>query len=334
MKRYSQKVSVLLLATLVSCNNEDSFYQQEALNSLAQNNEEIITLSNPTGGEELPPAAQPPAGNPPVIIPEPPVVVNPPVVIPQPPVVIPPVIVVPDNDLCIQNPSAPACIVAPIAKKPSVATILLTLSQVEPNAAQLIAVNIVKQVSEVLSPKILFLEDSNLRGEDPNDVLFVHLLLQGYNVVAKKIPRGGLNPSELIGFDLVWLINPGHPIQDSKTKQTLKNFQRSVVLQGDDMAAGNLDLTGLRYKSNGASISCSGRSYKFDNLGGYNYQVSMLEQFLPGIPLNLTFSEYGNDIDHTEVAVNDGKTKVLAVASAPAGTCEISSIPVITVREK
>jgi hypothetical protein len=74
MKRYSQKVSVLLLATLVSCNKEDSFYQQEALNSLAQNNEEIITLSDPTGGEELPPAAQPPVVNPPVIVPQPPVV--------------------------------------------------------------------------------------------------------------------------------------------------------------------------------------------------------------------------------------------------------------------
>lgn len=332
MKRYNPKLSLLLLATLVSCNKEDSFYQQEALNALAQNNEEIITLSDPTGGEELPPAAQPPVVNPPVIVPEPPVVVvNPPVIIPEPPVVNPPVVVVPDNDLCIQNPSSPACVVAPIAKKPSVATILLTLSQVEANAAQLIAVNIVKQVSPVASPKILFLEDSNLRGEDPNDVLFVHLLLQGYNVVAKKIPAGGLNPNELIGFDLVWLINPGHPIQDSKTKLSLKNFLGSVVLQGDDMAANNQDLTGLRYKSNGTSISCSGRSYKFDNLGGYNYQVSMLEQFLPGIPLNSTFSEYGNDIDHVEVA--DGKTKILAYARAPAGTCEMYT-PVITVREK
>jgi hypothetical protein len=204
---------------------------------------------------------------------------------------------------------------------------------VEANAAQLIAVNIVNHVSPVANPKILFLEDSNLHGEDVNDVLFVHLLLQGFNVVSKKILPGGLQAQELVGYDLVWLINPGWPIENALTKTTLQNFSGSIVLQGDDMAHNNQALTGLSYLNNGTSVSCNGGSYSFDNLGGYNYNVSMSEQFLPGIPLNSTFSTYGNDIDHTAIAVNDGKTKILAWASAPEGTCNLT-VPAIAVREK
>ena len=84
MKGLKRKISALLLVTLVSCNKEDSFYQQEVADKVGDVSS--TTLSDPTK-----------AGPAPVTLVEPPVVVvEPPVVVVEPPVVVvePPVVVV------------------------------------------------------------------------------------------------------------------------------------------------------------------------------------------------------------------------------------------------
>ena len=236
------------------------------------------------------------------------------------------------NDICRENPLAPACVSEPVAVKPSVATILLTLSQIEPNAAQLIAINIVKVVSPKKNPKILLLEDSNLNGEDPQDVQYVRSLLASYDVTFKKIAKPGLMASEVQGYDVLWIINPGHPLQDSQTVETIKSLKISIVLQGDDMGRfnGAEPLTGLKYVGNGTSVDCGGKSFRFDNLAAYEYEVSMLENFIQGIRLDTFFSKYGNDIDKT-IAMPG--VKVLATAKAPPGTCGGYEVPAIVVKE-
>ena len=240
--------------------------------------------------------------------------------------------VIPENILCKSNPEALACRVKPVAVKPSVVTILLTLSQIAQDPAQLIAVNVVKYVSPVESPKILLLQDSNLHGEDVADVDYVRSLLKNYDVTFQVIPAGGLEIEATSGFDLIWVINPGHPLQDAKTRDSLMRFSGSVVIQGDDMAAGNEALSGLKFVDNGTSVGCSGNSYGIDNLSGHNYDVAMNSEFLPGIAVKETFSKYGNDIDNTIAGVG---VKVLAYASIPSDLCsDPAPRPAITVREK
>jgi hypothetical protein len=314
MKTSTTKLLLLALITMGAC-KKDEFYQKTSnIESLTP--EPIVMVT------DMDPPSNPPPGNPP-----PPS--NPPA--PENPPVIP-------VDICLMNPMAAACINNPAVNVPHVVMILLTLSQINPSAAQLIAVNIVKQVSPVANPKILLAKDSNIHGEDPQDVTYVRdlLLLSGFDVEYFEIPAGGLQSNKLVGKDVVWVINPGYPLQDNLTRNTLINAAIPVVLQGDDMAQGNQALTGVNIVDNGTSINCQGNNYYFDNLAGLNYQVNMASNFLPGIAANLTSSAYGNDIDHVANPSSSSNVKVLAWAVTPSelpAQCQRMS-PAITSRPK
>jgi hypothetical protein len=234
------------------------------------------------------------------------------------------------------NPEAEACIKKPVVKTPGVVTILFTLSQIPKDSAGLIVSNAVKYASPVERPKILFLKDTWTNGEDEGDPQFIKdELLAGYDVEYAEIPVGGLDLSRTQGKDVVIVSNPGFPLSQQKTRDTLQLFPGGVILIGDDMGAGTnfsmTPLTGLTFVRNGTSVSCDGKSYAYDNLKGYFYQVSMDPKFLPGIQASFLNYQYGNDIDHTTAGAG---LEVLATAEAAPGTCNIGKIPVVVRKSK
>jgi hypothetical protein len=98
-------------------------------------------------------------------------------------------------------------------------------------------------------------------GSDRTDVLFViddnagvQYLPEERNFVVRQLrrshdvraiiePRGGLEARDLAGHDVVWFQNPNALVDDDATYDTLRAFQRrggGVILQGDDMARGDL----------------------------------------------------------------------------------------------
>ena len=195
----------------------------------------------------------------------------------------------------------------------------------------MILVNAIKYASTSHSPKIIFLKDSATYGEDEGDPKYIKdTLLLGYDVTYGVIPAGGLDPSALVGKDLIMVSNPGYPLADRKTFDTLSSYSGGVILLGDDMAAGssfNVEtLTGLKFKNSGTSITCNGLTYGYDNLSGYSDQIAINPDFLQGIPAEYQHYQYGNDLDQTEA--NPG-TDVLAWASAAAGTCDIGKVPAV-----
>lgn len=242
----------------------------------------------------------------------------------------------PNSDICDIDPNAEACKRDPVVQTPGTVTILFTVSQIPQGSASLIMANAIKYASPKKNPKILFMKDSHTNGEDEGDSPYIkNVLLAGYDVEYKELVSPGLSLSELAGYDLAILSNPGHPFSDEQTLNSLKAFKGGVILVGDDMAAGRgfspESLTGLKLKNNGTSMSCDGKSYKYDNLAGYFYQISMNTEFLPGIPVQYQKYEYGNDIDWT--SPHSG-VQVLAWASAAPGTCDIGLIPAVVRKPK
>jgi hypothetical protein len=237
----------------------------------------------------------------------------------------------PNSNICIEFPDSAACNETPVATAPGVVTILFTMSQIPQDSGTLILANAIKYASPAAQPKILFVKDSNTGGEDEGDPAYIkNTLLQGYNVTYGVIAAGGLNLSDTNGFDLVIVSNPGYPLSNAKTLTTLKAFAGGVILVGDDMSHGSgfdiSSLTGLSYYNNGTAMSCNGHTYNYDNESGYKYQVSINEEFLPGISSDLQNYQYGNDLDWT--TANAG-TEVLAWGSAAPGTCDIGLVPAI-----
>ena len=240
------------------------------------------------------------------------------------------------TQICKDNPFAAACSLTPAVTTPGVVTILFTMMQIPKESASMILVNAVKYASPVHYPKILFLKDSQTAGEDEGDSLYIkNKLLGDYDVEYSVIPAGGLLPASIVGKDLVIVSNPGHPLSDAKTLQTLQAFAGGVILIGDDMSNGRgfgvESFTGLHFVDNGTSMSCGGRTYNYDNLGGYNYQVSLNDEFLPGIPAQYKNYQYGNDLDITQAT---SSVQVLAWATAAPGTCDIGHVPSIVRRPR
>lgn len=234
------------------------------------------------------------------------------------------------------NPEAPACNKDPQVKTPGVVTVLFTLSQIPKDSAALIVSNAVKYASPVERPKILFLKDTWTNGEDEGDPAFIKdTLLAGYDVEYGEIPVGGLELSRTQGKDVVIVSNPGYPLSQQKTRDTLQLFTGGVILIGDDLAAGTnfsmSSLTGLTFVRNGTSMTCNGKTYTYDNLNGYFYRVAMDPKFLPGISSSFLNYEYGNDIDHSTATAG---VEILATAEAAPGTCNIGKIPAVVRKQK
>ncbi|MBK9072378.1 MAG: hypothetical protein IPL79_15465 [Myxococcales bacterium] len=184
-------------------------------------------------------------------------------------------------------------------------TILATLSNPEISAhAQTLAFNSMSWVSSVQNPHILVIRDDNHHGEAPNENTFLQAAFAHIDATFIAEPASGIELHDLTGYDIVWLSNPGYPVDDKKTFDALKAFQAqggSVIIQGDDMANSMAssfsmsDLTRLKFVNNGTK-HCG---VNIDNNGAGRYDIS----FAAGHPVSAGLEGlkigYGDDIDVT-----------------------------------
>jgi hypothetical protein len=225
------------------------------------------------------------------------------------------------------------------------ATIVLTLSNpgIERDVAQTLAANTVRWVSAAASPRVLVVKDENHHNEFEHDAAYVHELLVAAGVSADFIdePRGGLELEDTAGYDVIWLSNPGHPVNDKRTLRTMTDFLASgggYVLQSDDAtwfygdnAFSMTPYTGLHHYNNGVWF-CE-RDID-NNATPRSYQVMMNDETHPVIAgLEGATLLYGNDIDKSE-PVNQGE-EVLAWANGVEADGQVycnKRTPVIVVR--
>lgn len=203
------------------------------------------------------------------------------------------------------------------------AVILLTFSN--PRTPEEVANTLIKTtveyVSQVETPEVLVVLDDNHNNEYTQDAKFIASKIYelGYRVKVIDEPRNGLTESHVEGYDVVWFLNPGYPIDDRATLETLGSFREAgggFVLSGDDITLNYKDqadtspFTFLNYISNGTT-TCGKRT---DNNAGASYRITFDEDadHLLSAGLGGLSFLYGDDIDHSE-PVGDGE-KVLAWA--------------------
>lgn len=209
-----------------------------------------------------------------------------------------------------------------------IATVLMAISGMQlPDAERArLVTQTVDAVSPVAAPRVLVVLDDNHHGEHPGDTAEVVAFLQaaGYAVTYADEPAAGLAMAQLDGFDVVWLANPGYPVDDAATVEHLLSFARAgggVVLQGDDMtmAYGNAfsmrDATGLEHLDNG--ISYCGNTI---NNGHGRYEVTMTESSDPlvGALAGRVF-DYTDDMDTTRAPENGATVLAWAIPPNSAG---------------
>lgn len=192
-----------------------------------------------------------------------------------------------------------ACPIAPA--RGATVTLLLTLSDPgisATNAATLVA-DAVSGVSDSARPRVLVVRDDNLHDDSPDDPAYVRDLLaaQGADAVLVDEPKDGMSVEDFAGYDVVWMSNPGWPMDDLATFEALRRFSgqgKGVVMQGDDMtwamgAAFPLTpLTHLDHVSNGESV-CGAQV-------GPTHAFTVDTSGAAGVASVPTFS-YGNDLD-------------------------------------
>lgn len=207
------------------------------------------------------------------------------------------------------------------------ATVMMSLtdSGIKKNDGADIAARTVAWVSPTAKPEVLVVLDDNHHGEALGDPPFIVESLQkaGYSVTFQDEPEFGLETSDLEDYDVVWFSNPGYPMDDELTFNSLREVAGNgvgVVLQGDDMGwswGGSFDmspLTHLTFQDNGTG-ACG---YGTDNDGGNGlYRVTLEnDKVFWGNAAGKSMS-YGDDIDQTTVK-NEGES-VLAWATVQDG---------------
>ncbi len=232
----------------------------------------------------------------------------------------------------------PVHIACPQQANGRIATILLTLSN--PGITEQVAATLAKQAVDYVSPKpapsVLMVLDDNHHGENANDPIYIQHLLEarGYQVTFMQEPAGGLRKADIGAHDVVWFSNPGYPMDDVRSVETLVEFSAAgggVVLQGDDMtwSMGQdflmTPLTHLHNIDNGTA-ACGELT---DNNAGKAYDVTFDG---PANPLTSglagTSFSYGDDIDQS--TVEGAGVQVLATARLSSGSCTVAT-PAITV---
>jgi hypothetical protein len=157
------------------------------------------------------------------------------------------------------------------------------------------------------NPPILLVRDTSTTEDEHEDNYIERRLKDaGYtNVVRIDEPAGGLRRGHTVGFKIIWFVNPGFPIDDERSYDTLLRFRKQgggVIISGDD-ANQSSELTTprtmskfsfLKYLSNNGTSACG---MPTDNNTGKNYLVKLI----PNTPLTKGMSDldfpYGNDID-------------------------------------
>ncbi len=210
------------------------------------------------------------------------------------------------------------------------ASMLLTLSNpgIPNTTARELSQQAVAWVSPVLRPKVLVVLDDGHHGESPQDAARIRSwLLQSDNNASVDYldePTDGVSASALTEYDVVWFSNPGYPMDDRQTFESLLAFSSQgggIVLQGDDMSwsFGNAwsmaPLTHLDWIDNG--VRECGALVNNDKHDAYSVTLSADHPMLNGID-GSTFL-YGDDIDFTRPR-GEGE-EVLASANLSNGSC-------------
>lgn|GEM_PF-2374443 len=210
------------------------------------------------------------------------------------------------------------------------ATVLMTMNDpgIPVDTATALVEQTVSWVSPETAPRVLVVRDDNNRGEQAADSDFVlaRLRIAGFDADLMEEPADGITMADADGYDVVWLSNPGYPVDDRQTYETLLQASEAglgVVMQGDDISRfhGNsfsmAPLTGLRYINNGVR-TCGQRT---DNRAGRRHEVTINGSGHPltaGLDNSIVY--YGDDIDET--AVEAVGSTVLATATLEGGGCD------------
>lgn len=173
---------------------------------------------------------------------------------------------------------------------------------------------------DVPDMKVLVIRDDNHHDEwdEDTDNIYGTLDALGYDAELINEPGDGVQYSQLEGYDVVLLSNPGWPVDDLTTAESLEQFfdeGGGVILQGDDICDSlsvGVDLsglTGLDHVDNGTEYY----GHWTDNMAGefYSVEITGAHPVVAGLE-GVTFS-YGDDID-TTTASGTGET-VLALAT-------------------
>jgi Mg-chelatase subunit ChlD len=203
------------------------------------------------------------------------------------------------------------------------ATVLLTLQNpgIDASSARELVKRTTEWVSPVADPRVLVVLDDNHHDEYSSDAAFVARQLErsGIDYEFQEEPEHGLDVSALDGFDVVWFSNPGYPMDDQASFETLQaalGRGLGVVLQGDDIswswghAFDMSPITHLTFEDNGTS-ACG--HYTDNNAGDALYQVQYAASHPMLGSLGGTSFSYGDDIDLSSPK-NEGET-VLAWGS-------------------
>lgn len=201
------------------------------------------------------------------------------------------------------------------------AVVLLTMSN--PRTPEVVAENIIQTTVAYLSsgiqPRVLVVRDDNHHNEFKTDVDYISEVLRdaGYEVDQLDEPSNGLQMEDVEHYDVVWFSNPGWPVDDRASMETLDAFRArggGFVLSGDDITGnGSVNMTQytfMQFQSNGTS-TCGKRT---DNNAGESYRVEFEEtDHLLASGLDGVSFLYGDDLDHS-IPVGDGE-QVLAWAT-------------------
>jgi hypothetical protein len=217
--------------------------------------------------------------------------------------------------------------------KGRVVTILLTLAATSAtdDVIDTLVANTVNWVSPVDAPRVLFVLDDDHHNEFSNDTaqLYQRFTMAGFQASYMDEPKHGLTLENVANADVVWFSNPGYPMNDKETLNTLRQFSEAgggVVLQGDDMstpmgrAFPMTPLTRLEHIDNGTQYcgKNTDNGTKGSRDGDDAYAVTLAagpHPILDGIE-GATFT-YGDDIDMAKVI--DQTAEVLATANVPLG---------------
>lgn len=189
------------------------------------------------------------------------------------------------------------------------ATLLMALSNpgLEESVASELVVGAVDWVAPVAKPKVLVVLDDFHHNESPEDAQYVVALLEqaGVDVSYLEEPEPGIDADDVAGYDVVWLSNPGYPMDDELSFTTLRQLLsagKGVVLQGDDMASSHgqsfdmSPITHLSFEHNGTS-SCGVTTD--NNTGNGAYAVSHGAHDLLAGSSGKSY-RYADDIDWTK----------------------------------
>lgn len=229
----------------------------------------------------------------------------------------------------------------PFTPDPSNGMTLAQASQLAENAVNWVNPNILGDPD----PRILVVLDNNNTGEDTLDAPFIEKILEdsGFTQVDRITePPGGLMPADLVGYKVVWMVNPGFPPDSDNSHDALRNHRENgggLIVSGDDMSQSQ-ELTAPRNQNaftfldylgdNGVSAcgqntnNWTGKKYdvKFPNASDHPLVFGLIGQSFP----------YGNDLD--AVAAKNKGESVLAgttgLTMAGKESCLQSPRPVIT----